>query len=161
VPTICIILLLLRMTARPLHIPPPSPRWPIILGDQLLERGLVESRMNRSEGNQLLLVRYRPEHDPGKEWVYNVADVHHGKIVWARDMGREKNQELLNYFRGRQIWLVEPDEAPVKVSSYCYWPLRPETNLRESASVGQRSEDAAQKSTTRVVDTGRDALSVH
>jgi len=43
--------------------------------------------------------------------VYNGADIDGHKIVWARDMGPEKNQELLDYYRGRKFWMVEADGA--------------------------------------------------
>ncbi len=51
-------------------------------------------------------------------WVNNGADIDSSKIVWAHDMGPDKNQELLDYFRGREVWLVEPDEDPVRLSRY-------------------------------------------
>jgi len=33
-------------------------------------------------------------------------------------MGEQNNQELLQYFKNRDVWLVEPDESPPKVSPY-------------------------------------------
>jgi hypothetical protein len=74
--------------------------------------------MNKHHDKQLLLVRYSTEHDPGEEWVYNGADIDGSKVVWARDMGWERNMELIRYFKDRQAWLVEPDEIPVRVSPY-------------------------------------------
>jgi hypothetical protein len=52
--------------------------------------------------------------------VYNDAEIDAAKIVWARDMGAAKNEELLRYFPKRRVWLVEPDpdEEPAKVSEY-------------------------------------------
>jgi hypothetical protein len=67
----------------------------------------------------LVLVRYAPDHNVMEEWVYNHADVDGSAIVWARDMGDAANRELLDYFRGRQVWLVEadaPDPQPVPYS---------------------------------------------
>jgi hypothetical protein len=118
VPAICIILILLRVTAGPLHLPLRSHGWSTILSDQLLARACVQSQMNKDHGKQLLLVRYSSEHNPGNEWVYNGADIDGSKVIWARDMGKEKNQELLDYFPTRQVWLVEADKAPVKISPY-------------------------------------------
>lgn len=40
------------------------------------------------------------------------------KVIWARDMGPEQNQELLKYYSDRQVWLAEPDETRPKVSPY-------------------------------------------
>jgi hypothetical protein len=42
------------------------------------------------------------------EWVYNRAHIDDAKVVWAQDMG-EQNAELIRYFRGRRVWLLDPD----------------------------------------------------
>ena len=39
-------------------------------------------------------------------------------VVWARDMGAAKNQELIDYYKDRRVWLVEPDEKPVRVTPH-------------------------------------------
>jgi hypothetical protein len=54
-----------------------------------------------------VLVSYAPDFDLDREWVYNGADIDGQKIIWARDMGMEKNRELLDYYRGRKFWTVE------------------------------------------------------
>ena len=70
-------------------------------------------------GPQLALVRYSQNHGLlAPDWVDNGADIDGSKVVWARDMGREQNQELLDYFHDRTFWLVEPDENPPKVLPY-------------------------------------------
>jgi hypothetical protein len=68
------------------------------------------------ERGQLAIVRYKPDHGWDREWVYNDADIDRAKVVWARDMGSAQNQELISYFKDRQVWLVEPDETPLKLS---------------------------------------------
>jgi len=40
-----------------------------------------------------------------------------GYLVWAHDMGAENN-ELIHYYSDRQVWLVQPDENPPKLSLY-------------------------------------------
>jgi hypothetical protein len=50
--------------------------------------------------------------------VYNEADIDHAKVVWARDIGGEQNEELLRYYKDRCVWLLDADEAPPKLSSY-------------------------------------------
>ncbi len=49
----------------------------------------------------LVIVTNHLETYETSEWVYNDPDIDHAKVVWASDMGPEKNRELLNYFRGR------------------------------------------------------------
>jgi hypothetical protein len=83
-----------------------------------LDRARILKQLEYEHGKQLVLVRYRPGHEVLEEWVYNGADIDGSKVVWARDMGAEKNQELVDYFQNRRIWLVEPDEKPVRVEEH-------------------------------------------
>jgi hypothetical protein len=75
-------------------------------------RPKITERLEREGGRHLVIVRYGPNHNIHEEWVYNRADIDGSPVVWARDMGPEKNRELLDYFKGRQIWLLEPDTSP-------------------------------------------------
>ena len=63
-------------------------------------------------------MRYGPDHGPHNEWVYNRADIDAAQVVWARDMGPDQNQELLQYFKQRHFWLLRPDEAPPHLETY-------------------------------------------
>jgi hypothetical protein len=78
----------------------------------------IESELERKGKQNLVIVRYGASHNVVNEWVYNKADIDGSPVVWARDMGAEKNQELLEYFKDRQVWVVEPDENPPKLSPY-------------------------------------------
>jgi len=114
----CVVLLLLRAAAPVLHIPVPptlihswcSPDY------QNLDRARTLARLEGYERAQLAIVRYKPDHDWDREWVYNAPDIDRAKVVWARDMGSAQNEELISYFKNRQVWLVEPDETPPKLS---------------------------------------------
>ncbi len=67
-------------------------------------------RLERSPGRDLVVVSYGPEHPVHRDWVYNAADIDAADIVWARDMGPERNLELLAYFRDgqqRTVWLLK------------------------------------------------------
>ena len=44
--------------------------------------------------------------------MYNGADIDKSKVVWAQEMGPASNLELLQYFRDRSAWLVQPDFNP-------------------------------------------------
>ena len=57
----------------------------------------------------LVIVRYGANHDTDAKLVYNAAHIDSAKFVWAREMGPDQDRELLNYFKGRRIWLLEPD----------------------------------------------------
>jgi len=69
-------------------------------------------------GQHLVLVQYSRNHDATLEWVYNNADIDNSKVVWARDMGSEQNVGLLQYYKGRHVWRLEPDDSPPKLSAY-------------------------------------------
>jgi hypothetical protein len=67
--------------------------------------------LQRQGGRHLVIVRYTPTHDIHEEWVNNDADIDGSPVVWARDMGEEKNRELLDYYKDRHVWLLEPDTS--------------------------------------------------
>jgi hypothetical protein len=84
-----------------------------------MPRADLLSELSALPGHQLAIVRYRPDHAAlGTDWVDNGADIDNSKVIWARDMGPEQNQELLRYYANCRVWLVEPDEAPPRVSPY-------------------------------------------
>lgn len=84
-----------------------------------LPRASVLARLDAAPGRQLAIVRYAPEHDPLDEWVYNEAGIDGAQVVWAReDDSGHVGTDLLQYFRDRQAWLIEPDANPPRISSY-------------------------------------------
>ncbi len=76
-----------------------------------LSRAAVESRLEKVEGQQLVFVRYLPQHQFMYEWVYNEADIDHAKVIWVRDMGEDSNGEVCEYFHNRHVWTVVADAA--------------------------------------------------
>ncbi len=82
------------------------------------DRPRIQAHLETSPGRHLVLVRYQPDHDIHAEWVYNRADIDSAKIVWAREMGPINDEELIQYFRDRHIWLVEGDDRPAKLLPY-------------------------------------------
>ncbi|MGO8758971.1 MAG: hypothetical protein ACLQG3_12680 [Terracidiphilus sp.] len=122
--TVCVLLAGVRLFAQPLGIAPPE--WPpsnwnfTWFGPQHygVERAQIEARLDQLPGGQLAIVRYGPDHNPLDEWVYNGADIDGSKVVWAREMGATDNLELIHYYGSRQVWLVEPDAIPARISPY-------------------------------------------
>jgi hypothetical protein len=114
---VCCAMFLLRIAAAVTHtaIEPPWPR-----GN--MDRAATIRELSRQPGDHLVIVRYQPtygvEHDVDHEWVYNAADIDSAKIVWARDMGNQQNQELLRYFHDRRIWLLNGDQPSPQLEPY-------------------------------------------
>lgn len=75
------------------------------------QRQAIAERLENQGTRNLILVRYAPTHDIHEEWVYNHADIDGSAVIWARDMGETSNRELLDYYRRRKIWLLEPDRS--------------------------------------------------
>lgn len=71
------------------------------------ERKRVLDSLQLKEGQDLVIVRYGENHGFHMEWVYNRAVIDSAAVVWAREMSPEENRELIHYFEGRRVWLLE------------------------------------------------------
>jgi hypothetical protein len=123
--TLCILLAGLRLYAEPLHLD--LPVWPAPTslagwsgpGSRSgIARAQMEARLEQMPGRQLVIVRYAPDHNPIIEWVYNAAEIDKSSVIWAREMNETENLELINYYKDRTVWLVQPDTDPVQISVY-------------------------------------------
>jgi len=81
-------------------------------------RARFVAQLKAMPGEQLAIVRYAAPSSDAGEWVYNGADIDRAKVVWAREIPGVDIRPLLDYFRGRRVWLVEPDASPPRLSSY-------------------------------------------
>ena len=110
VPLTLAAMIILRVAAILTHVQI-EPEWP--RGN--VARARIIHTLESSPGQHLILVRYGKTHLPDIEWVYNAADIDHARVVWARDMGEHDNEELLRYFQGRKIWVLRPDDSPLRL----------------------------------------------
>jgi len=94
-----------------------SPAWHKV-GPKSFGRATLVAKLKELPGKQLVIVRYTDHHDLFDEWVYNDADIDNSKIVWAREMDATKNAKLVDYFKDRQVWLLEADEQPPRLSPW-------------------------------------------
>ena len=118
--TACILLLVIRGFAGRLHLPELPDflqTWSVSRTGNFARAAILNS-VARQPGQDLIITRYGPDHDPNLEWVYNGADIDGSKVVWARDMGEEQNLELIRYFKDRKVWVLEPDFTPPRLSPY-------------------------------------------
>ncbi len=75
------------------------------------------SQLSKVPGEHLVVVRYSPA-IPSSEWVFNGADLDHAKVIWAREIPGIDIRPLLDYFKDRKVWLVEPSECPIELKPY-------------------------------------------
>jgi hypothetical protein len=78
----------------------------------------VLETLEKIGGKHLVIVK--PKDDPNDflQWIYNAADIDASGVVWARDLGPAQNRALLEYFRGRTVWLVDPNPQPARITPY-------------------------------------------
>jgi hypothetical protein len=87
-------------------------------GTWFSERARIQADLESSGKKSLVVVRYQPDHFVIEEWVYNDADIDASPVVWAREMDAAHNEQLLEYFGTRRIWLLEADVQPWRLVPY-------------------------------------------
>jgi hypothetical protein len=113
--TLCVVLAGVRLAAKPLRLYLPvwpgawASEWYGSDGRPGTARAAIESRLERMPGKQLVIVRYSLGHNSLDEWVYNAADIDGSKVIWAREMDAANDVELIDYYKDRKVWLVQPD----------------------------------------------------
>ncbi len=120
IPTICVIMFLVRVSANASRIPlsdSHAPAW-FQKGPASFGRAQIVEQLQKLPGQQLVIVRYSSSHQPFDEWVYNDADINASKVVWAHAMTPTEDQQLIDYFPGRQVLLLEPDQGPPRLLPY-------------------------------------------
>jgi hypothetical protein len=100
-----------------------------------IERERIESTLSRAEGKHLVIVFYvyDPKDVPSEEWIANRPDPRTAKIIWARNMGTEKNEELLRAYPGRHVWFVNRGDALRQLIPYA--PQTPVVNAQAGSSL--------------------------
>ncbi|HEV2103699.1 MAG TPA: hypothetical protein VGR58_13045 [Candidatus Acidoferrum sp.] len=81
----------------------------------LSDRADLLHELESKPGKHVVLVRYGPDHSVHEEWVFNAADIDASKVIWARDLPGERNEQLLRYYPDRTIWLAQPDTGDVSL----------------------------------------------
>jgi hypothetical protein len=117
----CVLLAVVRIAAPILGIaltPPKLKTW-AAENYKFPERPATVSVLKDLGGLHLVFVLARNQTDQETfDWVYNAADIDASKIVWARDLGPVKNQELISYFSARKVWILDPKVAPPTLMPY-------------------------------------------
>lgn len=119
IPILCFAMLALRAAAVPLRIPL-APSFEPALYDvhhaDVSSYGIA-AQLDALPGKHLVIVHYVPGTASWMGWIHNAPDPDSAKIVWAWDLGPKKNQELLDYYKDRQAWIVSvavPNLIPIR-----------------------------------------------
>ncbi|MEE8384395.1 MAG: hypothetical protein V3S01_00570 [Dehalococcoidia bacterium] len=67
-------------------------------------------------GRKLIFIRYAPDHDFNREFVYNQPDLDRAERILAHDLGDERNAELIAAYGDRAAFLY--DEAAGEMRPY-------------------------------------------
>jgi hypothetical protein len=117
--TICVIMFLVRVSANASRVP-----LSILTRQHGSRKGQPASTStdrraaSKTSRTTACFVRYSTSHQPFDEWVYNDADINASKVVWAHAMTPTEDQQLIDYFPGRQVLLLEPDQGPPRLLPY-------------------------------------------
>ena len=113
IPMVCVAMIVLRLTAVAAHTTI-EPLW----HEGNLPRNVIVRELDRMPGKQLVFVHYGPKHSAHIDWIFNRADIDASKVVWARDMGDDRNAELVRYFKDRQSLRVGAEDNPPALAPY-------------------------------------------
>jgi hypothetical protein len=76
---------------------------------------VVERQLLGLAGRHLVFIKHGPGRTFYDEWVSNDADVDSSRIVWARSLYPASDRAAIEYWKGRSVWAVYPDESPVRL----------------------------------------------
>jgi hypothetical protein len=91
--------------------------WDFINYGDPEHRIAINRALAQTTGEQLVFVRYGPRHG-FHQWIHNAADIDTSRIVWARDLGSSENEKLLEHYKTRKAWLLEPDAWEPRLVPY-------------------------------------------
>jgi hypothetical protein len=120
-PAIMVLILAVRIGLEQFHLPFSQAvnfaSWCCVQpGDQ--NKARILATLEHSGGKHLVIVKPKDNPDDFFQWIYNSADIDASPVVWARDLGAEKDRALVEYFRGRTVWLVDPNAQPARITPY-------------------------------------------
>ncbi len=81
-------------------------------------RAAIAKMLAQRPSPNIVFVRYSEDHNPLFEWVFNDVDVRRARVMWARDLGPTHNQLLTQLFANREVWLLEADSMPPRLTPY-------------------------------------------
>jgi hypothetical protein len=106
IPMVCVAMVGVRLAAQPLPYHPldfPMTWYYTLPGGTY--RADILAKLRGLGGKHLILVRWKEGDNPFEQWVYNDPDIDKAEVVWAWET--DHPAELLRYFAGRRIWVLQ------------------------------------------------------
>jgi len=84
-------------------------------------RNDVERCLLHEPGRHLVFVSYDEKYSVHDEWVYNAADMDSAPIIFAHNLGDEKNARLIELYPDRRLWRASVSDAEKRLDPYHPW----------------------------------------
>lgn len=81
-------------------------------------RSNITRQLTQHGGFHLVFVEYDDNFPLSDEWVYNSADLNASRVIFAHDLGDEKNRELIDTYAGRSVWMVKVSNKHASLAPY-------------------------------------------
>ena len=103
-----------------------------------LDKSKITAELERQPGQDLVFVQAKTDPANLFQWIYNTADIDGQRVVWARDLGPERDAQLAAYYSGRRAWILNPNVEPATLTPYLPAEGRSRPTLRGSNSPSGR-----------------------
>jgi hypothetical protein len=81
-------------------------------------RSDVQRLLQQEPGRHLVFVHYDENYSVHDEWVYNAAEMNSAPIIFAHDLGPEKNERLIEHYPDRRVWRASVADAEKRLEAY-------------------------------------------
>jgi hypothetical protein len=78
----------------------------------------IEKQVKSGAEYYLAIVSYDKGYSLHDEIVYNAADLENSKLIWAFDLGEEKNKALIEHYPGRKVLHMGVAGSVVKIEPF-------------------------------------------
>lgn len=89
-----------------------------------------EKIVEKNAERYLAIVEYDPKFNIHDEIVYNKADIANAKLIWAHDLGEEKNRALINYYSNRKVLRVKLTSSEIEIEPLAAIEIEPFRNRK-------------------------------
>jgi hypothetical protein len=74
-----------------------------------------EKLIDQLPDKYIAIVSYEDGYDFHDEIVFNKADIENAKMIWAHDLGQEKNALLLEHYNDRKVLFVRIEDSRIMI----------------------------------------------